>query len=201
MGEVSRHVASFHIAGFEYYEGACVFDELRVGKTLTIVAEPHNPHDSEAVAIRLGDSMLGYVPRKNNGLVSKLLRFGHEDVLECRIQQVNPAAHPNAQIRVGLYVADAREPGVREDVMGACNASDAKDAAVEQHRLTPPSYWLWRSRWSEVWSLLKPPIAFAVGAVALAMLLLIAFLKGLLASQKRYESGWCSKCGRRTRFF
>lgn len=38
-----------------------------------------------------------------------LLHFGHADALEARILQANPEADPWKQVRIGLYMADARK--------------------------------------------------------------------------------------------
>lgn len=51
---------------------------------------------------------LGYVPGDENGLVSLMCRFGHADVFEVRVQQVKADANPWKQVRVGIYVTDAR---------------------------------------------------------------------------------------------
>ncbi len=66
-----------------------------------------NPHDSNAVALYFEDIMLGYVPRTENTLIAQMLHYGH-DVFECRVQQVIPEASPRAQVRVAIYVKDAR---------------------------------------------------------------------------------------------
>ena len=47
---------------------------------------------------------LGYIPRDQNGLAAQLFRFGHDDVLECRILKVDKKAETWNQVRVGLYM-------------------------------------------------------------------------------------------------
>lgn len=37
-----------------------------------------------------------------------MMYYGHEDVFEARAQQVAPERSPWHQVRVGLYVVDAR---------------------------------------------------------------------------------------------
>ena len=46
-----RHFADFHIAGFTYYNGVDVFENLKIGKSLSLKAEPQNRFDPHAVAI------------------------------------------------------------------------------------------------------------------------------------------------------
>lgn len=108
MYEPSRVLLSFHIAGFQYSDGALVLGDLKVGDKLTLCAERDNPHDPEAVAIYYGKTKLGYVPGNEVGPLSLMMYYGHEDEFEARVQQVAPERSPWHQVRVGLYVADAR---------------------------------------------------------------------------------------------
>ena len=89
MSSSSRYVADFNVAGMRYWDGAKVISKLKSGKRLRLVAEPHNPADPNAVAIYRKDAKLGYIPRDQNDLAAQLLRFGHGDVLECRILKVD----------------------------------------------------------------------------------------------------------------
>lgn len=47
----SRLFASFHIAGFQFWEGALVLDRLKTGKKLKLVPEPGNAYDPNAVSL------------------------------------------------------------------------------------------------------------------------------------------------------
>lgn len=49
MYEPSRVLLSFHIAGFQYADGALVLGDLKAGDKLTLCAERDNPHDPEAL--------------------------------------------------------------------------------------------------------------------------------------------------------
>ena len=49
MYEPSRVLLSFHIAGFQYADGALVLGDLKAGDKLTLCAECDNPHDPEAI--------------------------------------------------------------------------------------------------------------------------------------------------------
>lgn len=104
----SRLFASFHIAGFQFWEGALVLDRLKTGKALELVPEPGNPYDPDAVALYNEGSKLGFVSRELNGNLAQLLAFGHTGVFEARVQQVAPERSPWHQVRVGLFVVDAR---------------------------------------------------------------------------------------------
>ena len=45
MYEPSRHISSFHIAGFQHYEGAMVLESMKPGGRLEMEPEFDNPHD------------------------------------------------------------------------------------------------------------------------------------------------------------
>ena len=107
MYEPTRNVTSFCIAGFKHHEGAFVLGKLKVGKKLELVPEFDNPYDPCAMAIYRKGVKLGYVPKDENYMLSLLSFYGH-DVFECRVMQVNPEADPWNQVRVGIYVKDAR---------------------------------------------------------------------------------------------
>ena len=107
MYEPSRHVATFFIAGFQHWDGALLLSELRAGDRLEVVPEPDNPHDPNCLAICLGQRKIGYVPKAHNSLPALLMYYGHR-VFELRVLQVDPEADPWEQVRVGLYVIDAR---------------------------------------------------------------------------------------------
>jgi hypothetical protein len=82
----------FCIAGFRYYEGPGLVTRLRPGDTLMLRAEPDNPHDPRAVAVYFGRHKLGYVPRRKNAVVSRLLAQGA--AIEGRVLAARPEADP-----------------------------------------------------------------------------------------------------------
>ena len=100
-----RHFANFHIAGFTYYSGVDVFENLKIGRELQLKAEAENPFDPNAVAIYYQDEQLGYVPREENALIRKFLNLGYADLFEVKISQIVPEAHPEKQIRVVVRIA------------------------------------------------------------------------------------------------
>lgn len=64
----------FAIAGGWYHGLRQVRDDLALGEKLVLQAEPANPHDPNAVAVKRGDGqMLGYIPREANEPVARLL--------------------------------------------------------------------------------------------------------------------------------
>lgn len=104
MAERTKHMSDFYVTGMRFWDGARVLDKLKVGKKLRLVAEPDNGYDGDAVAIYYKKTKLGYIPGEHNELPSQLIRFGHGDIFECRILQVNTQAEPWKQVYVGLYM-------------------------------------------------------------------------------------------------
>lgn len=106
--EPSRHVMDCHLAGFAYYDGIDVINELGVGTPVDLVVEPDNPYDPEAVAIYYKHKKIGYIPKDKNALISQFLYFGHHDVFDARIQYVNKEQHMDRQIRIVIRMKDKR---------------------------------------------------------------------------------------------
>ena len=106
--ERSRHLMDFHVAGFAYYDGLDVIEELTLGKNVDLISESDNPYDPEAVAIFYNDRKIGHVPKDKNELLSQLLYFGHADILEAKILYINKETHPEKQFRVVVKIADNR---------------------------------------------------------------------------------------------
>lgn len=101
---VNQHYATFHIAGFTYWDGLEVFDELKIGTRLTLEAEPTNGHDPNAVKILFSGTMLGYVPRGENEEISKFLQLGYSELLSAKISRINSDIHTEKQICVTVKI-------------------------------------------------------------------------------------------------
>ena len=108
MFERSRNILDCHIAGFTYYDGLEVIDQLTLGAMVTLKAEPENPYDPDAVAVYFGETKLGYIPRIKNNALSQLLYFGYGDIIEARISSRNLEAIPEVQFRIVIKLKDNR---------------------------------------------------------------------------------------------
>ena len=62
------------VAGFQYHQGMEIRERIKVDDVLEVVAEPENPHDRYAVALRWHGRHIGYVPRDENRHLSRMLR-------------------------------------------------------------------------------------------------------------------------------
>lgn len=98
--EVRLLVQRSPLAGFRYYEAPAVFEQLRPGEALTLIREPDNFHDANAIRIDWRGHKLGYVPRKQNATLAWALDRGQ--ALEARVSQRR--IHPNPRRRVEFEV-------------------------------------------------------------------------------------------------
>ena len=111
MGHKStnKHLGNFFIAGFNFWEGCKVFNELKVGIPLHLVREEDNKFDPYAVAIYYEDTKLGFIPRDENQLVAQLMDLGYDKIFDLRIQRICPDAHPEKQIGTILFLKEAKD--------------------------------------------------------------------------------------------
>ena len=98
--EVRMLVQNSPLAGFRYYKGKALWDEMKVGDALALVREAGNPHDGNAVRVEWQGHRLGYVPRRENRAVAQHMDRGGR--VEARISKLQK--HPNAWQRVEFEV-------------------------------------------------------------------------------------------------
>jgi len=97
------------VAGFAFYEGPDVFNNLEIGAKLELLAQPDNPYDANAVSVSFEGRRIGFIPRSDNRKVSKFLYFGHGDILEAVINRITPDAEPEHQVGIVIRIKDVRE--------------------------------------------------------------------------------------------
>jgi hypothetical protein len=85
------------LAGFQYHAGKQLWDEMKVGDALTLVREPDNPYDAKAVRVEWRGQKLGYVPRRENADIARLMDRGAK--LEARITRLLASRDPWQRIR------------------------------------------------------------------------------------------------------
>ena len=99
-----RHFINFDIAGFTYWNGTLVFQELAIGTELQLKREKDNKFDPYAVAIYYKDYKLGFIPRDKNLEISKLCEQGYANIFEVRINRISKDERPENQIGVIVYI-------------------------------------------------------------------------------------------------
>lgn len=95
-------VQSSPLAGFRYYDAKALWNEMRVGDALTLVREPANPHDANAVRVEWRGRLLGYVPRRENADVARQIDRG--TAVRARISRLQPSRSPSRRIEFEVYV-------------------------------------------------------------------------------------------------
>jgi hypothetical protein len=96
------------LAGFQYYEGKVLWDNMRVGDPLTLKREPQNPHDANAVRVEWKGQPLGYVPRRDNSDVARQIDRGVP--VQARIVRLKEARNPWQRVEFEVFVELAARP-------------------------------------------------------------------------------------------
>lgn len=108
MKTKKRHFSTFDIAGFSYWEGCIVFNDLKIGTVLNLIREEENKFDPYAVAIFYCEIKLGYIPRSENKEISKFLELGYTNLFEARINRLTPDLSPENQVGIIVYINPAQ---------------------------------------------------------------------------------------------
>ena len=90
------------VAGFKYYHGKALWDGIRVGDRLTLVREPDNPHDPNAVRVDWRGRSLGYVPRRENSALAWAMDRG--EPVGARISALRAHRNPRQRIEFEVFV-------------------------------------------------------------------------------------------------
>ena len=95
-------VQSSPLAGFQFYAGRELWEEMKAGDALALVREPENRHDANAVRVEWRGRKLGYLPRTENRAVAAEMDRGGK--LAARIARLNRHLDPWKRIQVEVYV-------------------------------------------------------------------------------------------------
>jgi hypothetical protein len=90
------------LAGFVYYDGKTVWGRMSAGDRLSLIREPGNPHDVNAVRLEWKGHVLGYVPRKDNTDLAR--QMDHGAPVEARITDLHSAPNGRHRISYEIYV-------------------------------------------------------------------------------------------------
>jgi hypothetical protein len=100
QGRVQMLVQNSPLAGFRHGEAADAWPDLRNGDELTLVREPDNAFDPNAVRVEWRGRKLGYVPRRDNAALAWALDRG--ETLRARVSRAE--WHPNPARRIAFQV-------------------------------------------------------------------------------------------------
>ena len=95
-------VQSSPLAGFQYYAGDGLWSRMRVGDKLTLIREPDNPHDANAVRVEWRGVKLGYLPRAENRSVAAEMDAGN--AVTARIARLTAHRNPWQRLLIEVFV-------------------------------------------------------------------------------------------------
>lgn len=95
-------VQSSPLAGSQYYAVSAMWNDIQVGDALTLIREPDNRHDRNAVRVEWRGRKLGYVPRAENRVVAAALDRG--EPLVARIAALVADPNPWRRVRFEVFV-------------------------------------------------------------------------------------------------
>lgn len=76
--------------------------EVEPGDEVQLEREPHNPHDANAIAVKVRGDAVGYIPREDAAVLAPLLDAGrqHVAIVHCIRGGVPGASHYGCQVSV-----------------------------------------------------------------------------------------------------
>jgi hypothetical protein len=89
-------------AGLRYHEAKAVWDQMREGDALTLVREPDNPHDINAVRVDWNGHQLGYIPRTENQAVARQMDRGNR--LEARVSHLTQYRNHRRKLEFEVFL-------------------------------------------------------------------------------------------------
>lgn len=74
------------IAGTSHHCDEDTGRQVALAETLALLREPENPYDHDAIAVLLADRKVGYIPRRHNAVLARLMDAGKH--LRARVERV-----------------------------------------------------------------------------------------------------------------
>lgn len=109
------------VAGWNFHDLADTWDELHEGAELVLIRDRKNKYDKNAVAVALADDydgnpddfdfdfILGYVPRKENEMIAKMMDMGWSDAFTAELTTVNDHGAYANRLRMTIYIQSKDE--------------------------------------------------------------------------------------------
>ena len=89
-------------AGLRYHDAKAVWDQMRVGDPLTLVREPANPYDNNAVRVDWNGHQLGYIPRAENEAIARQMDRGNR--LQARIANLTKYRNHRRKLEFEVFL-------------------------------------------------------------------------------------------------
>ena len=104
------YLFSTPVAGTNHAEGFDqAFGSLQKGQTLTLSREPRNDYDRRAIAVMIDDTRLGYIPRRSNHLLSRMMDSGIK--VYCTVSEDHP--RDDGELHIDIFQEMPCHPAVR----------------------------------------------------------------------------------------
>jgi hypothetical protein len=90
----------FYIAGWRYYDGEKVLQQLKIDEEVKLELDKENPKDTKAVAIytKTSNQRLGFVPAFYSGFMYDVIK--NNGKYSAKIEQINSNAIPQLKVKV-----------------------------------------------------------------------------------------------------
>ena len=95
------------LAGFDHHRGPGVWPFLSLGAELNLRREPFNRHDANAIALWFRNEHLGYVPRRDNPMLARMMDRGER--LEARVIRLLDSDNPWRRVRIRVELVSSED--------------------------------------------------------------------------------------------
>jgi len=90
------------VAGFQFYDGDHLWDQLSIGDVLQLIREPDNPYDENAVEIYWRNKKLGYLPRVENTAIAQMMN--QEQEITAKISNKRESCNPWERLAIEVWL-------------------------------------------------------------------------------------------------
>lgn len=90
------------LAGFQYHHGKALWHEMKLGDRLDLIREPENKYDIRAIRVEWQGQKLGYVPRRENSDIARLMDNGARP--EAKITRLTESRDPWQRVRFEIVL-------------------------------------------------------------------------------------------------
>ena len=104
------------VAGFWYYKGMKLLQQMKEGDQLELVREPANEYDACAIALHWNNEKIGFIPASDNETLSRLLDADGLE-LTAEITHLNKQVQPWESLYIAVYFLKETSSGVVTDNM------------------------------------------------------------------------------------
>jgi len=91
----------FFVAGWRYYNGDQVIDQLRVGDSVEFSLDPQNDYDHKAVAVMsVNGDELGFIPAFYSGWIFEIIE--KDCIYQATVEAIHPQAVPHRKVCISI---------------------------------------------------------------------------------------------------